>query len=336
MIRSRQKKPGSSLLLVLLMISGISVVVFASQRLGLVQFSQSNREEDNIYAYYAAKAGIEDGLARYRFNRDTEIGTAGDITAPERQVIYGKSFYYGLNNALFADSENFEANTNQSISNVDGLNFDSSQQFYKLEMRFSIDSLTYNTELPSEVESDMKDLKKDNSVTLTGFNTDPTQPEAYLAYNIGVDKTQCDNLDQGKTFVQMEQLRQDNNQVVAQRRVLLTPQQTIKNSTTDGGNWSLRPPGITVPTAVRLRAYGCDIKFGLALSKSLLGNGGVEDRGGFIDSLTTLITSTGHYGNAKVTLVAEVDRTSNTLIGVYDYNLYSGGDIAPAGGVGAD
>lgn len=67
------KRQGSSLLLVMLIIAGIITVVFSTQRLALVQFAQTGREEDNIQALYAAKSGIEDGLLRYRFNRDVEL-----------------------------------------------------------------------------------------------------------------------------------------------------------------------------------------------------------------------------------------------------------------------
>src|SRR3990167_1356421 len=67
-----KRSRASSLVLVVVVMAGIIIVVFGASRLTLVQYNQANRDEDNVFALYAAKAGIEDGLLRYRYNRNTE------------------------------------------------------------------------------------------------------------------------------------------------------------------------------------------------------------------------------------------------------------------------
>ena len=82
---NQPSKIGSSLVLVVVVMAVIITAVFSASRLALVQFNQANRDEDNIFAYYAAKAGIEDGLIRFRYNRDAETPTTTS-TPPKTKV----------------------------------------------------------------------------------------------------------------------------------------------------------------------------------------------------------------------------------------------------------
>lgn len=323
------------------MISGISVVVFASQRLGLVQFSQSNREEDNLIAYYAAKAGIEDGLARVRFNRDVEIGeghvTGGEIHASS-QGRFGPSFYFGLTGAKYPSTEDYtfksETSDGLNLSNVPGLDYDTLGQYYKLDVQFRqyAIGITSKPETPNigSLSSAAPTLDKDQSVSLTGFSH--RDPPYYLRYVFRAEKA-C--VDANPAFVQLEQLREGNTQVIEQIKVRFNGATTVE-SNIGGNNWQImtQPKQVTM---IRATAYHCPVIFGMINSKTRTSDGMREDRSEPIDSLRTLITSTGYYGNARTTLVADVDRVSNTLIGVYDYNLYTGGgNIAPGVGTGRD
>lgn len=50
----------------------------------------------------------------------------------------------------------------------------------------------------------------------------------------------------------------------------------------------------------------------------------VDSGGGTIDSGTTTIESTGYYGNTKRKLVTTINRASGSLLGIFDFVLYSG------------
>lgn len=326
------KRRGSSLLLVLLMISGISVVVFASQRLGLVQFSQSNREEDNIFAHYAAQAGIEDGLARYRFSRNAQ--TEGSRRDPQAAVTFplDDKFYFGLDSAKNANSNN------PDIRAIDDLSYDTAGQYYQLTIMYRSGQFGINKIVnPPSFSSTAKLIKKDTSVTLSGFEY--KESPYYLAYLMQFDQACLETGSGSQAFVQLEQIDDSNQSILSQKRVTTTGD--VNNdgfitSVETSSNWEIKSkPNSTLN--VRLRPYYCDVTIGMVNSISTSGPSTNDPPGPLIDTLTTTITSTGFYGNAKKTLVADIDRVSNSLIGVYDYNLYAGGgNVAPDTGSDAD
>jgi len=81
--RSAKPQRGFALLLTLVVVSVIGVVAFGVGRLTLTEFRQTVRFQDSQDALQTAEAGIEDGLVRFRFNRDTEV--------PSGQVVMGAS-----------------------------------------------------------------------------------------------------------------------------------------------------------------------------------------------------------------------------------------------------
>jgi hypothetical protein len=301
-IISGPKRSGSSILMVLLVISGVLIVVFAAQRISLVQFSQSSREEDNILAYYAAKAGIEDGLARFRFNRDA-------------QTLNGKVFRFGLTNAKYPQVASFEVDKNEELSSTIGIDYDPKNQYYDLEIKYKVPSLGFTANGTVDWAS-AKSATKDTVVELTGFEDGTSGLPYYLRHAFQFLCT--DN----RAFVQIEQIT-ERGQVLTQKQVRWQNNATY-DSKDFNENWEIRTAS-DLTTKLRFRPYYCDVKFALITSATTSGTGVGTNSGPPIDSLTTVITSTGYYGSSKRTLVAEVDRISGTLIGVYDYNLYAGG-----------
>lgn len=298
----KQQKTGSSILMVLLIISGVLVVVFAAQRISLVQFSQSSREEDNILAYYAAKAGIEDGLARYRFNRDV-------------QTLSGKAFRYGITSARYPQTATFEVDNNEDLSSTAGLNYDPKEQYYDLEVKYKVPSIGIATNGTLDWAS-AKTAAKDTAVELTGFENRADNLPYYLRHAF---QFQCSD---NRAFVQLEQIT-EGGQVLTQKQVRWGGN-PIYDSMGVNENWDIKTTN-DITTTLRFRPYFCDVKFALITSTTTSGSGVGTTRGPEIDSLTTVITATGYYGSSKRTLVAEVNRISGALIGIYDYNLYAGG-----------
>ena len=124
----------SSLVLVVVVMAGIIIVVFGASRLTLVQYNQSNRDEDNIFALSAARSGIEDGLLRFRYNRNAETGE-------------GKIVRFDLTRGQSPGDSAGEVLESQLITKT--ADYNPADQYYDMKLAFrggQIGSFTTNTE----------------------------------------------------------------------------------------------------------------------------------------------------------------------------------------------
>lgn len=287
------KRRGSALVFVLIIIAGIVTVTIGTQRLSLVQFNQATREEDNTYAFYAAKAGIEDGLLRFRHERDTE--TSRD-----------KVHRFDVTSGITAG----EIDKDTAISQV--TNYTPTDQYYDLAISFKA-SMIGNPD--SMTASPV--MKQDEEIELTGFpnNANPI----YLRYAFKWDdEVAC----RGKgAFVQIQQVTTPatGSSSLGQTVVRMPATGDTYQSRVSSSNLLLTP-STGLSSVIRMRAYHCPVQYGLRTATSNNGVGGGPE----FDSLTTKIVATGYFGQAKRTLEATVDRKSGRLISIYDFNLYSG------------
>lgn len=301
----------SSLVLVVVVMAGIIIVVFGASRLTLVQYNQSNRDEDNIYALSAARAGIEDGLLRDRYNRNAETGE-------------GKVFRFNLTRGRSPGNSAGEVAESQIIAQ--STDYNPSDQYYDMKLSFrggQIGSFATNN------TSNNPEVTKDGTLELTGFPT--WTGKYYLRYRFEfIPDAGNDCRD---ALVQIQQIQQPiaYGQVTVKKPAVgfvvdskeLGPNIFIRTTPGSGNNG-------TLASSIRLRPYGCAVKYALVTSKTENGDGLNNDAGPMFDSTRSTITSTGYYGAAKRTLIAEIDRLSGQLISIYDFNLYSGtGDIKP-------
>lgn len=247
------RRSGSSLLLVSMIIAGIITVVFTTQRIALIQFSQSTAEEDNIFAMQAAKAGIEDGLMRFRFNRNTEIEN------------YQRVYFMQAK----ATGEGVEAGGRDQDTRPD-------QQYYEL-------NITYRTNQISRT------LVRNESIELSGFAAN-TKLNYSLKFN---------NCLPGWKRLQLSTLTTSGT-VVAPKIEL----GDISASRNFNSGESLRLLLIS-------EDENCTVDFSAEGSNNF-------------DGLTTYITSTGYFGSAKRTFVAEVDRLTGSLVNIFEFTAMSG------------
>ncbi len=300
-----RRDQASSLVLVVVAMAVIITIVFGASRLTLVQYNQSNRDEDNIFARYAAKAGIEDGLLRFRHNRDAETT---DKKVQRYNLTAGSS--------LGEVDENSQAN----ISPTD--------QYYDMLLNFRAGQIgSFDVNVASNPT-----VVKDDSLELTGFPIIWPSPY-YLRYRF--EFTDCvGNL--SAQLVQIQQISQtaDPSKPIAYDQIVVKKPAvgTVVDSTGSTNIFIRSNPGPsqTLKSSIRLRPYGCSIKYALATANTDTGTGQGNNIGPTFDNFTSIITSTGYYGDAKLTLIAEINRLSGQLISIYDFNIYSGtGDIKP-------
>jgi len=289
----------SSLILVTLIMAGIVVIVFGTHRLTLVQFNQSTRDEDKLFAYHGAKAAVEDGLIRYRHNPDVETN-AGKVQRVD----------------LSAGRDLGEVDDNQAIPTVPG--YEPTNQYYDLKINFKVERI-------GDFGADSPTLAKDDSIELTGF-TIPTAPDRayYLNYRF-------EFLCPSGGLVQLQQIREEVSNVQTiydQVTVRRADGQNFFDSALNGENLFIRNLGDDqLVNSVRLRAYECDVKYSFQTVDNI---NSTTPAGITFDGLTTYITATGYFAATKRTLIAEIDRQTGRLISIYDFNIYSGqGNITP-------
>ena len=79
-------KKGTAFLLTMIVITVVSTVAMSVGRLMVSDLNMTTKLEESIVAYYAAEAGIEDGLWRIRDDKDIQIPVSPD-TQPARITV---------------------------------------------------------------------------------------------------------------------------------------------------------------------------------------------------------------------------------------------------------
>lgn len=72
---SKLGSKGTALIITLLVITVISTIAFSVARLMIAEIRMTTGLEDSMGAYYAAEAGIEQGLLMWRYDHDVELPT---------------------------------------------------------------------------------------------------------------------------------------------------------------------------------------------------------------------------------------------------------------------
>ncbi len=300
------KQSGSSLILVLLIIAGIVTVIFGTQRLALVQFSQSTSEEDNLFAQKAAEAGVEDALRRERETIDLETPT-------------GKVFRFDLTGGSYDVANLGLVAAGTDIR--DSANFNPAHQYYDFSVDFRTDHVGDFINM-----STSPDLARDDSLEISGF-ANTTNPDIYyLRYKFLFDG--YNPADPNSCTVQLQQIRETGAGTVAYDQVTIHPETGGIYDSTNHGNLPIHTGASDLSNVVRLRVYGCNAKYAYQTVKGLNDSTPADVS---VDSQTSTIIATGYAGGkAKRTLYAIFDRKKGRLINIYDFNVYSGqGSIQP-------
>lgn len=304
----------SSLIVVLLAIAGVITVTVGAQRLVLVQFAQSNQETDNVFAYNAAKAGIEDGLVRFRYNRNVQT-----TTTPKALV-----YRYDLTTGTAA------AGGNGEVDPASDLPGSSSDEIYDLAINFKSQQIGMNAD-GSPAFNATNAVAVDDFVQLTGFAQSAQPYFLRYAFNFvdPITGAACTN---SAAFAQLQvtYFNPANNSTTL-TNVTTPAGQYLYDSSTAIANIQVNP-GAQLIKSVRIRPFYCSAQFAFntSLSSTADGKGVGADAGPVFDNLTTAITATGYYGAAKRTLLATVNRQTGALINIYDFTAYAGsGSVSP-------
>lgn len=293
-IELKQNLRGSALIATLIIASAIAVFVFSIGGATIGEIETSGALEDSTIAFSAAEAGIEEGLLRWRFNRNIELPEV-NMTEDNFKGIR-VNLTSGEVSATLLDSPP-ESNATDSV--------------YDLRMWFKADAIgsadlaspTYKTRLFKDqtLELDVSSLR---GQTLVFTYLSPTGYAARIESHIIADDGS------GLIFETSKQL----TELSSGRSVNIGP---IPEGS-DGLGY-----------LVRIKPFIFETASGAAAPESSSVNYALtpETPGSLVDGGTTYIEATGYYGTAKRKLLAKIDRKSGTILGVFDFVLFSETDL---------
>jgi hypothetical protein len=67
------KRSGSAILIAILLVATIGTIAFSFGRILVMEIANASIYENGVGSYYAAESGIEEGLLRYRYNKNSEV-----------------------------------------------------------------------------------------------------------------------------------------------------------------------------------------------------------------------------------------------------------------------
>lgn len=287
---------GAALLITLVLITVIGSIAFGVGRSTLTNFRLITRLEDSLNAYQAAQAGIEDGLLRFRFSKNSEVPTNCPSSNPKLPTTATTWFSRvnvttGVVSCVDLDPE-FPLIESPGPTDI----------VYDLKMHFKKDpgvSECLSTSVSPgcvSLPSGQPALAKDTSIeyNVNGLTS--------LRITTTFDPQETTPTGQRKLEVIM--LSADGSAI--DRELYDAPGGLIVNQ-------PLQLSGKNIET-IRLRAFGRDVhryEIQPAANESL-------------DSRITVIESTGYFGVSKRKLRLEFDRLSGTAFELFDFVLYAG------------
>ncbi len=265
----RNSKEGAALLITLLIIGTLSVVLIGSSRLTVRELRSVAALTDSSAAYFAAEAGVEDGLLRFRYNRDIELpaGASGATTEALRINL----------------SEDQEIGTVELSTGGPAIP-EAFNQYYDLKIWHKADQATL-------------DILKDQFFEFTNFQTNTTVKLGFQRKS-GL----------GQTRVEVKVVGPGG-----QERACIVPGCLVR---LPGANLDVRQAVVPGGGRLIIRAFDNPVKLTL---ERISGDTA-------IDTGLTMIESTGYFGNVKRKLVATLNRTTGTVIDLFDFAVFSGQD----------
>ena len=248
-IKNQKFQLGAALLITMLLIGSVGALALAVSRIILSELKITTSYSDSVVAYQAAEAGIEDGLLKFRFNRNIE------------QDLQPVSMNNGAKYDLNINYKNQDGKVTGELKKDESIELDVSNK-------------------PFPISIDWHGKTKPGGVKHTGWvewrilGSNNTESEWHL-------------------IPLSDAASSDGSGVISA---------TVLN-----------------PQILRIKFLSKEddaaITYTLSSAKAL-------------DSTKTKIESLGIYGKSQRKLVAEIDRKSGAIIGIFDYTLYAGeGDI---------
>lgn len=317
---------GTALLVTLLLVGAISAIAFGMTKITLNEVFVGMKSQEGLQAQYAAQAGVEDALMRYKFHDKTDLempnGSRKDTTAVVRvyidrlrddpgKVSRENNPHHDL--PLVEDNGVLHYVYDLKVWSKQDCAQDSCEYILSKDQSAMLDV--------SEVENNIHvswDLINNNNNVVTSINSPEARAQTGLWYRLSdpIKPGQIDPTGQSRDFFTfLSYFDPANNST--DPRFTQTGMVIFRN----GSN-------LTTRTAKSL-------KFKAFIADTINGRAGTNFRiriritSGVIGGPETHIESTGYYGNTAKKIEVTVDRESKSIIDIFDYVIYSGSGPLP-------
>ena len=319
MLNLKKQYKGSILLITLLFIAVLGAVIFSILRPRISEIHSETSYIEGQVAYYIAEAGTEEGLFRYRQNKDVSYPPDGwqNSTQVMRRDLGDAQ---GNDEAIPSLINNPTPPTNKDHYIYDLRVFSRAQEVGE---EINICNTRYSSgEDISGCEKLHKDEGKEFDLTgLAGENM-----TLYWSAHAFVDTQSAMLLDHN---VSIEWRMTDINGIQAEQKGITPITQdrlTLPAISSSSIKLRLRPliGRSSVASGVGLLATGKDNLAGYDDSFIFYHLLLTPGSSGYIDTGTTTIESTGYFGNTARRIVTKLNKQTGAILELYDFVLYSG------------
>ncbi len=338
------KKRGSAIIIAMLLISAVGTIAFTFSRSLFIEIANANIFENGTIAYYSAESGIEEGLLRYRLNRNVEMPAGSGFGG----VVPGAAVRNDL-----TERQMISANLKTGTKQENSVDIDDSDQMYDLRITAKSDKIGvaassdsslkvslagYNTASDPAAESM---IKRDQSKSFDLSNVLKTSDVNFwfkpLTDNIALpapfNQKKCVLIEAKITGQDIANNKTDERKIVFysnypgcnysgvfEKNNL--PASYIRQYSLGADNIvqiqnlkSILWPTVLLKSAtLSIKPIGSDIAFSIERKNPMS-----DDQ---LYGATTKIESTGYYGDATRKLEISIDRQSGTLYDLFDYVIY--------------
>ncbi len=320
---------GSAILIAIFLVAAVGSVSFGIARLFMLDSSIATMYENSTVAYYAAESGIEEGLLRYRYDANQEVGAN-----PTNMRIFNLDGNSGIGTAEVKNSASYVYNPAQRYytlndtyltrwygdgtieANVNVLNeSDLAEADYPEEYIIPRDE-AIKIDISNVLSSDDLDLfikfiednGADCAATTTPFveakMTGPTPASPNYQTKIAfVDLTKIPSGFNSKSYI--SDSPDATTKALGFDKIISNIRNKNNTAIFDDGQKELT-----------LKPVGCGAKIGIRLDTD---NSSSPLK---LPSPYNTIKSTGYYGGITRTIEAKIDRQAGTVYDLFDFAVY--------------
>lgn len=309
---------GTALLVTVLLAGAVGALAFGLFKIANSEFFIGTKEEEGIEAFYAAQAGVEDALMRFKFKTDGSLeipdGANEDSTAVIRIDANGSN--QSLPKRIEDYKEPIEPNENEYI--------------YDLKVWSKVKRIDLTLEKDQSIILDVSEPSERGENIFVRWEAEGTNPaikdSAKLWYRLS-DPEGASQDPRGqlkRDFFTYLAYQQDNladangNPINPARRPGSGFNVSALPANTNNNNFSL----YNFKT-LKFKAFG-ETGSRIHLIVRTLGNSD-----SLIGGPKIYIESTGYYGNTARKIKVTLDRESKSVLDIFDYVIYSGDKSLP-------
>jgi len=321
-----KKSKGSAILIAVLLVAAVGSTAFGIGRLFLMDASVADKYESAVIAYYAAESGIEEGLLRYRYDKNQEVLENNNMPIINLSDEEGK-----LNNPKnfsFNPLKRYYVPSVEYLSDFYGEDVDGAEGLSEFDLGSGDYPDVYRIPKDESIKLDLSKLKDDITLYVKYINTDgdtfnfnsctntntcpfmevaligstPTSPDKYQS-KIALMATGHDN-----SFSEAGYIKKSTdpvNGVITYNNLIAG----IRSKNFDPIFDEEKPLNIS------LKPLYADAIIGIKAE-------GITSGTKILPAPYNTIKSTGHYGGVTRTLEAKIDRQAGTVFDLFDFVLY--------------